>query len=153
QRLETGSFQTQLTAIVAPDIDRNRVRFIEGDACKLGASGLNKGQGPYDAVLLSNLLCRLPEPAACLRQFVHNDDYLGREGILVIASPNTWLSQYTPVERFLDGENSEATLARIAAVLEGFELLHEEDFPFMIREHRRKYEYIVSQISVWRKRR
>lgn len=153
QRLETGSFQTQLTAIVAPDIDRNRVRFIEGDACKLGASGLHKGQVPYDAVLLSNLLCRLPEPAACLRQFVHNDDYLGREGILVIASPNTWLSQYTPVERFLDGENSEATLARIAAVLEGFELLHEEDFPFMIREHRRKYEYIVSQISVWRKRR
>ena len=151
QRLETGSYQTQLTASVAPDIDRSRVRFMEGDACKLSASGLQKDSGPFDAVLLGNLLCRLPDPAACLRQFVGNDDYLGKDGILVIASPNTWMSQYTPVERFLDGENSDATLARIAGVLEGFELVHEEDFPFMIREHRRKYEYIVSQISVWRK--
>jgi hypothetical protein len=35
--------------------------------------------------------------------------------------------------------------------LPGFERLHEEDLPFMIREHRRKYEYIVAQVSVWRK--
>jgi hypothetical protein len=35
--------------------------------------------------------------------------------------------------------------------LPGFELIHHEDIPFMIREHRRKYEYIISQGSVWRK--
>jgi hypothetical protein len=46
---------------------------------------------------------------------------------------------------------SEDTISRLATMLEGFELLHEEDYPFMIREHRRKYEYIVSQITVWKK--
>ena len=30
-------------------------------------------------------------------------------------------------------------------------LVFNEDLPFMIREHRRKYEFIISQVSVWRK--
>lgn len=33
----------------------------------------------------------------------------------------------------------------------GFELVHEEDVPFMIREHVRKFQYGVSHASVWRK--
>ena len=61
------------------------------------------------------------------------------------------MSQYTDPNKFLDGLGSEDTLAAMAKILQGFELVHEEDLPFMIREHRRKYEYIVSQVSVWQK--
>ena len=61
------------------------------------------------------------------------------------------MAQYTNQANYLDGENSEAAIEKIAAILEGFELVHDDDLPFMIREHRRKYEYVVSQVSVWRK--
>ena len=69
----------------------------------------------------------------------------------MIASPNSWLAQFTDADKFLDGADSDETLSAIGGVLSGFSLLHEEDVPFMIREHRRKYEYIVSQVSVWKK--
>ena len=71
---------------------------------------------------------------------------------MVIASPNTWLEQFTPQTSFLDGKSSEATINHLAHLLSNFELLKAEDLPFMIREHRRKYELIISQISVWRKK-
>ena len=100
---------------------------------------------------MSNLLCRLPDPAACLRQFVESESLLNPGGVLVIVSPNSWMEQYTDKANFLDGGDSAAPLEKIGAILDGFELLHEDDLPFMIREHRRKYEYVVSQVSVWRK--
>lgn len=152
QRVETGTYQTELQAQVDENIDRRRVQFLQGDATRLNLTPLAEIRKPFDAVLLSNLLCRLSNPAACLRQFADSDRFVGRGGILVISSPNTWMEQFTPREKFFDGETSEQTLQRIGAALNGFELLHEEDFPFMIREHRRKYEYIVAQVSVWRKR-
>jgi putative 4-mercaptohistidine N1-methyltranferase len=151
QRLETGSYRTSLTAQVDPAIERKAVQFLQGDASNLHLSPLADINKPFDAILLSNLLCRLSNPVACLRQFVDSDHLLGKDGVLVISSPNTWMEQFTPLDQFFDGATSTQTLERLGAVLEGFELLHEEDFPFMIREHRRKYEYIVAQISVWRK--
>jgi 5-histidylcysteine sulfoxide synthase/putative 4-mercaptohistidine N1-methyltranferase len=151
QRWDTGRFQTPLTASVDASIDRERLSFIQGDAANLEAANLFDTTAPFDAILLSNLLCRLTHPENCLRQFVDSDKYIKSGGILVIASPNTWMEQYTPPESFLDGEDSDATLAAIGLLLPGFELIHQEDIPFMIREHRRKYEYIISQGSVWKK--
>ena len=87
-----------------------------------------------------------------MQQFVESNDYLVSGGILVIASPNTWLEQFTPQTNFLDGKSSEATLTHLAQLLSNFDLLQSEDLPFMLREHRRKYELIISQISVWRKK-
>jgi hypothetical protein len=52
-----GRLLASSTAEVAPDIDRARVNFMHGDAC-----GLPKTFGAYDAVLLANLLDRLPAP-------------------------------------------------------------------------------------------
>jgi len=150
RRQETGRYFSELVARAPAGIERSRVTFVEGDACALD-SDLASAQGPYDAVLMANLLCRLTDPAACLRQFVESDRWVAQGGVLVIASPNTWSEQYTRADNFLDGLDSQETLRRLGSILQGFELVHEEDFPFMIREHRRKYEYIVSQISVWRK--
>lgn len=150
-RWETGSHFSRLTASVSAEINRDLVSFIQGDATNLDALNLFKTTAPFDAILLSNLLCRLSDPAHCLRQFVDSNKYLRSGGILVIASPNSWMEMYTQPENYLDGPDSDATLAAIGRHLPGFELLHSEDIPFMIREHRRKYEYIISQGSVWRK--
>lgn len=151
ERLETGRHNTRLIARIDPDIDRSRVSFIQGDAALLKQSGLSD-PAQFDAVLLSNLMCRLPDPAACLRQFTGPESVLKQNGVLVLASPNSWMEQYTDPARYLDGADSEQTLAQLAALLPGFELVHQQDLPFMIREHRRKYEYIISQVSVWRRR-
>lgn len=151
QRLETGRFHTQLMARVDAGIERARVRFVQGDAARLQDAGL-AAPASFDALLLSNLMCRLPDPAACLRQFTGEHSVLKDNGVLVLASPNSWMEQYTDPSRYLDGADSEQTLAQLAALLPGFELVHQQDLPFMIREHRRKYEYVVSQVSVWRKK-
>ena len=153
-RLESGRHTTPMVARVPDAIDRSRVTFIQGDATRLAAAGIgadNKQGERFDAVLMSNLLCRLPDPAACLQQFTGPDALLRDGGILVLSSPNTWMEQYTPVDAFVDGADSEEALVRLGELLPGYELVHHQDLPFMIREHRRKYEYIVSQVSVWRK--
>lgn len=152
-RHDSGRFSTALTARLEEGVDPSRVVFVRGDAADLHARELQAQaqMRDFDAVLLSNLLCRLPDPAACLRQFVDDDSLLNSGGVLVIVSPNSWMAQYTDEENYLDGDNNEAALAKIGTILEGFELLHEDDLPFMIREHRRKYEYVVSQVTVWRK--
>lgn len=150
ERLESGRHRTELLAAVDADIDRSRVRFVQGDAAALQAAGLAQA-GAYDAVLMSNLLCRLPDPAACLKQFVGERSPLAEGGILVLSSPNTWMEQYTPADKFVDAPDSDGALQKLAQLLPGYELLHQQDLPFMIREHRRKYEYIVSQVSIWRR--
>lgn len=152
-RHDSGRLNTALKARLEEGVDPKRVVFVRGDASNLHAKGLqaSAAMSGFDAALLSNLLCRLPDPAACLRQFVEDDKLLNSGGVLVIVSPNSWMAQYTDEENYLDGDSSAAAVAKIGAILDGFELLHEDDLPFMIREHRRKYEYVVSQVSVWRK--
>lgn len=151
RRHESGRHYTDMTARIEPGVDRSRITFARGDATRLRALEPQVNLSAFDAVLLSNLLCRLPDPAACLRQFVEDEHLLRPGGVVVLISPNSWMEQYTPQDRFLDGRDNQEALASIAAILEGFELIHEEELPFMIREHRRKYEYVVSQVSVWRK--
>lgn len=152
-RHDSGRFSTALQARLEEGTPCERIHFVRGDAAKLRAPELLRSVNMkgFDAVLLSNLLCRLPDPAACLRQFVEDDTLLSDDGVLVLVSPNSWMEQYTPAEQFIDGPSNAAALEKIGAILQGFTLVHEGNLPFMIREHRRKYEYIVSQVSVWRK--
>ena len=152
RRKETGRISTELTAKIDKTIDRDRVQFYQGDASSLSRIPAILKEEPYDAILLSNLLCRLSQPKACLQQFSKSNDYLKSGGILVIASPNTWLEQFTPESDFLDGRSNSETLSNLSNLLTNFELVFYEDLPFAIREHRRKYEFIISQISVWCKK-
>ena len=39
----------------------------------------------------------------------------------------------------------------LAKVMAGCQLLHEENIPFLITDHARKYEYIISHATVWQK--
>ena len=71
---------------------------------------------------------------------------------------STWMDEHTPRDRWLggfvapDGEpvRSDTTLRAYMADL-GFELLGEEDMPLLIREHERKYQFIVSHAMVFRR--
>jgi putative 4-mercaptohistidine N1-methyltranferase len=117
-----------------------RVRFAVGDACDLPAD-----LGDFDAVLMANLLCRLPDPAACLRGILR---HLRPGAVLVITTPCSWDEAYTPRDRWL-----RPTLAAIRGLLEGdCDLLETREMPFVIREHERRAQYTVAQGSAWRKR-
>jgi hypothetical protein len=78
-------------------------------------------------------------------------------GILMLASPYTWLEEHTARAEWLggfkkDGENF-STLDGIAELLqEHFEMLAEpQDVAFVIRETVRKYQHTLSQVTLWKR--
>lgn len=140
-RKDQGVQMTSLTATVDSSIDRLRVHFEVGDACALPLD-----LGEFDTVVLANVLCRLPNPAACLERMQGANGMVKPGCILVMTTPFSWLPQYTPQENWLNSVDD------IAAVLNDFELLHQQNLPFLIREHRRKFEYIITLATVWKRR-
>lgn len=140
-RKDSGSISKPLTARVAPEISRDRLHFEEGDACALPLH--LRG---FDAVLMANVLCRLPDPVACLERLQGANALVKPGGVLVMTTPFSWLEQYTKRDRWLDG------IPAVAHVLTEFELIAQEELPFLIREHQRKFEYIVTLASVWRRK-
>lgn len=139
-RKDSGLRGVQLTASVDAEIDVERVRFEQGDACSLSPEIKN-----FDAVLLANVLCRLPKPAVCLERMQGTNALVKPGGVLVITSPLSWLTEYTEKKYWLNG------LPDIQKILTDFELLDQQELPFLIREHHRKFEYIVTLASVWRR--
>lgn len=142
RRKNSGSSSTEITSSVDKDLDRKRVSFQQGDACALPAEIAG-----FDAVLLANVLCRLPTPSACLERMQSSQAALVKPGgILVMTTPFSWLEEYTPKSQWMNG------LADVQKILTDFELIHQEELPFLIREHQRKFEYIITLASVWRRK-
>jgi hypothetical protein len=84
----------------------------QGDAC-----ALPEGLGTFNALLAANLLCRVPDPAACLDQM---DAALAPGGLLVLTSPFTWLEEYTAKERWVGGRaGADGAPVRCADALKG----------------------------------
>jgi putative 4-mercaptohistidine N1-methyltranferase len=140
-RKDQGTQTTTLTAMVDPSIDRQRIRFEVGDACALPLYLKN-----FDAVVLSNVLCRLLNPAICLERMQGSNGLVKMGGILVLTTPFSWLPQYTSPSNYLN------SVKDIATILNEFDLVHQQEMPFMIREHRRKFEYIITMATVWKRR-
>lgn len=130
---------------VAVEGFKGRARFALGDACQIDSWCTG-----YDLVVLANLLCRLPDPAACLRQFVDDDALVNAGGVILITAPYSWNERFAPRERWLSDGSGFAAIAGILGAK--YELLERRDMPLVIREHRRKYEYVVADSTVWRKR-
>lgn len=127
----------------------HKVEFSQGDACNLKPQLTG-----YDLILAANLIDRLYNPAKFLRQ-IH--ERLNPGGVLLIASPYTWLAEHTPREDWLggfkkDGE-SYTTFDALRAILSAhFRLLGApQDVPFVIRETRRKFQHSVSEVTVWQR--
>jgi len=146
---DEGLLQMAWTARLPAAARPERIDFRQGDACHLP-----QDLGVFDLVLLANLLCRLPDPAACLKHL----QQLTRPGsIVVITTPCTWSAEFTPPEKWLGGFISQGqpvrTLDGIKAVLNpDFEFVRSGDLPFLFREHARKYQWVLAQLSIWRRR-
>mmetsp|Transcript_148704 Transcript_148704/g.386633 ORF Transcript_148704/g.386633 Transcript_148704/m.386633 type:complete len:917 (+) Transcript_148704:94-2844(+) len=134
---------------------RQRVSFRQGDACRLLEEAESLG-GSFDGVLLANLLCRLPEPLACLDAL---SVLVKPGGTAVLVTPFSWLEQFTHRSKWLGGFSDPVTGEKLRskdALLRemearGFAKVHEEQVPLIIREHARKYQYIVSEATAWRR--
>jgi putative 4-mercaptohistidine N1-methyltranferase len=145
-----GELGKDKVAKVSHDIDRDRCVFMQGDACNLSPD-----LGQFGCVLGANMVCRLPDPMVFLNRL---RSLVVPGGIVVLVSPYTWLEQYTPKDKWLGGyvdSNGEAVTgsATLRKVLEAdFDLVHSEDFPFVIKETAREHQWTVSDATVWRRK-
>jgi putative 4-mercaptohistidine N1-methyltranferase len=140
-----GKRVQKFTASVPGDIDCSRVSFETGDAMNL-----RSGLGVFDVVLAANLICRLPEP----RRFIERlADLVAPGGQLLLATPFSWLPEFTPEENWLGGtEGGEPSREILADLLRpAFTLEFTKDLPFLIREHSRKFQYGISLGTRWRR--
>lgn len=140
---------------ITPEI-RSKVNFFTGDACQLKHMSQDGILDSYDGVTMSNLLCRLPDPVMCLDGLPH---IVNTGGVVVMVTPFSWLEEFTPRSKWLGGFCDPVTKEPIRSkdvlrsLMEdrGFEKIHEEQMPLVIREHQRKYQYIISEATGWRK--
>ena len=147
---ELVSYQERTLASLGLEEAADRVSFHQGDACNLKPQFSN-----YDLVLAANLIDRLYKPAQFL-QTIHQRINAG--GILMIASPYTWLEEYTPMEEWIGGfkKNGEnfSTLDGLKELLEPhFRMISDpEKVPFVIRETMHKYQHSLSEVTLWERR-
>ncbi|MDD4881638.1 MAG: 5-histidylcysteine sulfoxide synthase [Gallionellaceae bacterium] len=146
---ELVSYRERRLADLGLDAVRGKVEFCQGDACNL--KPIHAG---YDLILAANLIDRLYDPAKFLST-VH--ERLNPGGLLLIASPYTWLPEHTPREAWLggykkDGE-SYTTLDGLKDLLgKHFRLVKGPlDVPFVIRETRHKFQHTVSEATLWQR--
>jgi putative 4-mercaptohistidine N1-methyltranferase len=146
---ELVSYRERRLADLGLDAVRGKVEFCQGDACNL--KPIHAG---YDLILAANLIDRLYSPAKFLAT-VH--ERLNPGGLLLIASPYTWLLEHTPREAWLggykkDGENY-TTLDGLKDLLGAhFRLVKGPlDVPFVIRETRRKFQHTLSEATLWQR--
>jgi hypothetical protein len=109
----------------------------------------------FDLVLAANLIDRLYSPRRFL-QMIH--ERISAGGLLLLASPYTWLEEHTKKEEWIggikrDGE-SYTTLDGLKDLLgKHFRLIEGPlEVPFVIRETRRKFQHTISEATLWEKR-
>ena len=146
---DEGDLTLPAKAIIPFGIDRRRVIFEEGDAQNLRAN-----LSEFDVVLMGNLIDRLRDPRRCLQQLPR---LLRPGGQLIITSPYTWLTEYTPKENWLGGFERDGRAVHTLATLRDlltpdFRFLSQQDLPFLIREHARKFQWSVADATVWIRR-
>jgi putative 4-mercaptohistidine N1-methyltranferase len=123
------------------------VKFSQADAANLKPQFAG-----YDLILAANLIDRLYDPKKFLTT-IHERLTMG--GLLVLASPYTWLEAFTQRENWVGGIRKDGepytTLEGIGDLLDGhFRMVGDpRDIEFVIRETRRKFQHSVSQMTVW----
>jgi 5-histidylcysteine sulfoxide synthase len=135
------------------ELDLSRASFRVGDACNLDAQVLG---GPFDAVLMANLLCRVPDPGKALKDMSQANNGLGivrKGGLLMLVSPFSWSDQFTDEARWLGGkQGAKDSFAGVEAALgDHFQLVDRMSLPLVIREHRRRWQYIVPDAAIFKR--
>ena len=139
-RKEEAAVSTTLLAKIPDGIDGTKVTFLQGDAMNLPAD-----LGSFDQVHAANLLCRLPEPRRLLDRL---PALVNPGGELVLATPCTWLEEFTPQANW----PANGTFEWLQELLTpAFSLLRRAEEPFLIRETARKFQWSTSLVTVWRR--
>lgn len=126
-----------------------KVEFFQADAVNLKPNFTG-----YDLVFAGNLIDRLYDPGKFLDS-IH--ERINTGGILVIASPYTWLEEHTKREKWIGGFKQDGepvtTLDGLHNHLDkNFRLIDGPfEMPFVIKETRRKFQHTLSEFTVWEK--
>lgn len=136
---ESGAGFSRVTVRWPDRMPRGAVEFRVADAMHLEEFEGNA----FDLVAAINLLCRLPSPRRFLSQ-LHR--LVLPQGQLLIASPFSWLEQYTERREWLSSAQVRQLLAP------HFRLARCRDLPFVVREHRRKYQLVISEVLTFIRR-
>ena len=137
-RLQEARVKTSHLASLEVPIDPSKISFQQGDAMHLPEQ-----LGSFDRVHAANLLCRLSAPMLLLERL---PGLVKPGGELVLATPCTWLEAFTPPENWPDAAPHNRLKTHLA---EAFELQHECDEPFLIRETARKFQWTRSMLTLW----
>jgi putative 4-mercaptohistidine N1-methyltranferase len=141
ERLEEAGRHSRVALRLPPGVRPERVSFETGDAMDL-----RPDLGSFDRVHAANLLCRLSDPSRLLARL---PSLVQAGGQLVLATPCTWLEEFTPPGHWPPGTTFEWLCRALAP---DFELTGCGDEPFLIRETARKFQWTVAQVSVWQRR-
>ena len=144
--VDEGDLTHPCQAVVPADIDRTRVHFERGDA-----TNLRTDLGTFDVLLMANLIDRLANPRQCLESL---SAFANPGAQLIITSPYTWMSEYTPKEHWLGGFEQGGRRVRTLDALKEvlaphFQFSQNKDLPFLIREHSRKFQLGVAEATIW----
>ncbi|MFD2257657.1 putative 4-mercaptohistidine N1-methyltransferase [Luteolibacter algae] len=137
-RRDEAHITTPLRATLPDAIDPAKTTFVQGDAMNLP-----KDLGEFDRVHAANLLCRLSDPGLLLARF---PDLVRSGGQLVLATPCTWLENFTPSDKWPTGNTLDWLISHLS---ESFDLMKTHDEPFLIRETSRKFQWTRSMLTVW----
>lgn len=141
ERLEEAAMRTSLVAHAPAGVDGARLDFFQGDAMNLP-----KGLGVFDRVHAANLLCRLPQPKLLLERL---PALVKPGGELVLATPCTWLEEFTPSENWPPSGTFDWLVEMLTP---DFSLTCQAEEPFLIRETARKFQWTSSLVTVWKRR-
>ena len=139
-RPEEGHLRTHLLARAPAGIPAQRMTFRQGDAMNLGSD-----LGTFQRVHAANLLCRMSEPHRLLERL---PSLVAPGGELVLATPCTWLEEFTPMGNWPVGTTFDWLQSFLT---ESFVLLSSHEEPFLIRETARKFQWSTSLVTVWRR--
>jgi 5-histidylcysteine sulfoxide synthase/putative 4-mercaptohistidine N1-methyltranferase len=153
ERAEEGelvTFQERTLAELGLNGDYSKINFLQQDATNM--KPLFTG---YDLVIAANLIDRLNDPARFLQEIPKR---MNTGGILLIASPYTWLEEFTPKEKWLGGFKRDG---EPVTTLDGLHAELDEAFlqignpvkvPFVIRETMHKHQHTLSEVTLWKKK-
>ncbi len=140
-RLEEAHQNTTLDVSLPEGVAPSHCQFEQGDAMNL-----RNDLGTFDRILAANLICRLTHPEKFLTRLT---SLLNPGGELVLATPCTWLDEFTPSENWPQGSTVEWLKTTLS---ENFQLLDEANEPFLIRETARKFQWTVALVTKWQKK-
>lgn len=153
ERIEEGdlvSFQERSLEELGLSGDYSNIHFLQQDA-----TNMKPRFSDYDLVVAANLIDRLNDPSRFLQDIAGR---INSGGILLVASPYTWLEEFTPKDKWLGGFKHDG---EPVTTLDGLHTALDESFvlegepvkvPFVIRETGNKHQHTFSEVTIWRRK-